>query len=320
MERYTKNPIISRTQIPDIPPYLVDVTSVFNPGAVRFNDKILLMLRVQNRGRETFFLMAESHDGIHFSIAKEPVRFNGIENLNKTVYHCYDARITELEGTYYIMFAMDMDEGCHIGLARTEDFKTFEFMGITTAEDSRNGVLFPEKINGKYMRLDRPNRVAISDGPTTGNAIVLSESDDLLHWQQVKQVITGRFHYWDELIGAGPPPIKTKKGWLQIYHGVATHLSTIFIYKAGVMLLDLENPATVIGRSHQNILEPRELYELTGQVPNVVFPSGAVVEKMDSNGFAEPDSNVYIYYGSADTSVCMASATVEQLTKWALNN
>ena len=126
-------------------------------------------------------------------------------------------------------------------------------------------------------------------------------------------MISGRLHYWDELIGAGPPPIKTRKGWLQIYHGVALHLSNAHIYQAGAMLLDLEDPTKVLGRGKYNILEPRESYELMGQVPNVVFPSGAIAEKVDSDGFADPKSEVLIYYGAADTSVCLAFSTIEEL-------
>jgi beta-1,4-mannooligosaccharide/beta-1,4-mannosyl-N-acetylglucosamine phosphorylase len=262
--------------------------------------------------------MAESKDGIHFDISRKPVYLEGIETVKEPVYHCYDARITPIDGVYYIMFAMDMDSGCHLGLAKTQDFESFKFMGIVTTEDSRNGVLFPEKIDGKFLRLDRPNRLALADGPTSGNTIALSESDDLLHWRLVRPVITGRFHYWDELIGAGPPPVKTKKGWLQLYHGVAQHLSSIFIYQAGVMLLDLANPANVIGRSRLNILEPRESYELVGQVPNVVFPSGMIVENVDKQGFARMDSEALIYYGAADTSVCLAVSTIEELIHYAL--
>ena len=165
---------------------------------------------------------------------------------------------------------------------------------------------------------DRPNKFEVEGGQASGTTIVLSESEDMLNWNPVDKVISGRFHYWDELIGAGPPPVKTRQGWLQIYHGVASHLASIFIYQAGVMLLDLNNPARVIGRCPYNILEPREIYELTGQVPNVVFPSGMIVEQTDSEGFAEPDSMVFIYYGAADTSVCLATTTIKNLINSAM--
>jgi predicted GH43/DUF377 family glycosyl hydrolase len=313
MERYPKNPILTRNEIPDIPPLLTDATSVFNPGAIKNGDIYRLMLRVQSRSRETFFVMAESRDGMKFSVAREIVKFRGIDKIKEKIYHTYDARITRLEDAYYIMFAMDMDSGCQLGLAKTSDFRSFDFLGITSTEDVRNGVLFPEKVGGKYLRMERPNKARPEGGPTTGSTIWLSESDDLIHWKERAPLICGRFHYWDEFIGSGPPPVKTRKGWLHIYHGVATHFGSANIYQAGVMLMDLSDPTKVIGRCRGNILEPREWYELAGQVPNVVFPSGMVVEQMDRDGFAIPDSPVKIYYGAADTAVCLATTTIRKL-------
>lgn len=311
--RYSKNPILTRADIPEIRPHLVDVSSVFNPGAIRAGDRYLLMLRVQNRGRETFLLMAESDNGINFRVAHEAVKFAGIEKISETIFHIYDARLTQIDDSYYIMFAMDMESGCHLGLARTYDFARFEFLGITTQEDTRNGVLFPEKIGGKYLRLDRPNKVQLQGGPTSGNTIYLSESDDLLHWSTVQPIMSGRWHFWDELIGSGPPPVKTEAGWLHVYHGVATHFGSANIYQAGVVLLDLQDPTRTLARSRYNILEPREPYELAGQVPNVVFPSGMIVENIDARGFAATDSPVYLYYGAADTCVGLALTTIKDL-------
>jgi beta-1,4-mannooligosaccharide/beta-1,4-mannosyl-N-acetylglucosamine phosphorylase len=313
MKRHPINPILTRADVPDIRPHLVDCSSVFNPGAIRFGDKYLMMVRTQSRSRETFMVMAESADGIHFTVENKTVDFRGIEKIPEKVYHIYDARITFLEGTYYIMFAMDMDAGCQLGLGQTDDFREFRFLGITSNEDIRNGVLFPEKIGGKYMRLDRPNKARHSSGPTSGSTIWLSSSENLIDWTPVAPVINGRFHYWDEFIGSGPPPVKTRRGWLHIYHGVATHFGSANIYQAGVMLLDLKDPSKVISRGFYNILEPRESWELMGQVPNVVFPSGMIVQQTDAEGFALPDSEVYVYYGAADTCVGLAVSTIAEL-------
>ena len=313
MKRHTKSPILTREDIPDIYPQLVDATSVFNPGAIKFGDKYLLMLRVQSRSRETFMVMAESTNGIDFKVEDKIVDFKGMEKIKEKIYHIYDARISHIEGTYYIMFAMDMDAGCQLGLGKTSDFKNFEFLGITSNEDIRNGVLFPEKVNGNYLRMDRPNRSRHDNGTTSGSTIWLSKSDDLLNWEPLAPLIDGRFHYWDEFIGSGPPPVKTRKGWLHIYHGVAGHFGSSNIYQGGVMLLDLNDPTKVISRSWCNILEPREIYELAGQVPNVVFPSGMIVMEYDAEGFALPDSEVYVYYGAADTCVGLAVTTIEEL-------
>jgi len=319
LQRHPGNPILTRRDLPAIGPELVAVSSVFNPGAVRFGEKFLLMLRIQNRGCETFLMMAEGPDGYQFRVKPQVVHFQGIEKVKDPILHCYDPRITALEGTFYIMVALDMEEGCRLGLARTDDFETFDFLGVVCDEDNRNGVLFPEKIGGRYLRLDRPNKTPLWRGTTTGETICLSESDDLLHWRFVAPVVSGRFHYWDELIGAGPPPIKTQEGWLQIYHGVALHLSSIHIYQAGVLLLDLNDPSKVLARSRYNILEPRELYEVTGQVPNVVFPSGAVPDETDGEGFAPANTRVHLYYGAADTCIGVAHATVKELIRAARN-
>ena len=313
MRRHPANPILSRADVPDVPPLLTDVTSVFNPGAVKVGDRYLLMLRVQARSRETFMVMAESADGFRFDVRPEIVEFKGMAKVAERIYHVYDARITRLEGAYYVMFAMDTDSGCRLGLARTGDFREFEFLGVTSSDDVRNGVLFPEKVGGVYMRLERPNRARPAGGPATGSEIWLAESDDLVHWRARGPVMGGRFHYWDEYIGSGPPPVKTRRGWLHIYHGVATHFGSANIYQAGVALLDLVDPSKVIGRSRGNILEPREPYELAGQVPNVVFPSGLVVEEFDREGYALPASPVKVYYGAADTAVGLAVATIGEL-------
>jgi len=313
MERYHKNPIITRRDIPDVPPHLKDVSSVFNPGAVKYGEKYILLLRVQSRSRETFLMTAESADGEKFRVGRETVRFTGIEKVKGKIFHIYDARIVELEKKFYVMFAMDMEEGCQLGLGRTADFKTFEFIGIVSSGDIRNGVLFPERVQGRYLRYDRPNTSRREGGPTSGSTIWLSESEDMVRWKPVGPVIDGRFHYWDEHIGSGPPPVKTREGWLHVYHGVATHFNSVNIYQAGVFLADLNDPGRLIARCRENILEPRELYELTGQVPNVVFPGGMVVESYDSEGFAKPDSRVRIYYGAADTVVCLAFTTVREL-------
>jgi len=313
LRRVPGNPILTRDDLPDIPPLLTDATSVFNPGAVKAGGITYLMLRVQARSRETFMVMAESADGFRFVVRPEIVAFHGIEKVRERIYHVYDARITVLEGAHYIMFAMDMDSGCQLGLARTDDLRAFRFMGLTSTDDVRNGVLFPEKVGGLYVRLERPNKARLEGGPTTGSEIWLAGSDDLLTWRRLGPVMGGRFHYWDEYIGSGPPPVKTRRGWLHIYHGVASHFGSANIYQAGVALLDLRDPAKVLGRSRGNILEPRETYELCGQVPNVVFPSGMVVEELDAEGFALPSSPVKVYYGAADTAVGLAVTTVAEL-------
>ncbi len=309
LTRSLKNPILTRDDVPDVPPELVDVTSVFNPGAVRHDGRYLLMLRVQTRGRETYLMMAESEDGETFEVAPRVLPVRGMDSVQETVYHCYDPRITRLDGRYYVMFAMDTDFGCCLGLAVTDDFAELEFLGMTGTDDVRNGVLFPERVGGSYLRLERPNQFRFESGVTSGDEIVLSESSDLVEWRTVGSVMRGRLHYWDELIGPGPPPVRTREGWLLVYHGIATH-GSLGIYQAGVALLDLTEPTRVVARGRNNVLEPRELYEVTGQVPNVVFPCGMVVDEFDGDGCALPEATVRLYYGAADTCVGLATGTV----------
>ncbi|HBC46720.1 MAG TPA: hypothetical protein DCZ43_06710 [candidate division Zixibacteria bacterium] len=313
MKRYNKNPLISRSDVPCIGPHLSDVSSVFNPGAVRWNDLVALILRVQNRGRETFLLPAFSNDGIHFKIEDQPIQFHGIEKLPYRIYHIFDPRITQIGGIFYITLALDIDGGCRIGLAQTTDFKQFDFLGELLHEDARNAVLFPVKLDGKYAMFYRPNRKSLNGGVSSGNAIELGLSDDLLNWTPQGSVLKGRFHYWDEFIGSGPPPLKTNRGWLHVYHGIATHFASSNIYQAGVILLDLNDPKKVIARSRYNILEPREIYELTGQVPNVVFPSGLVTAHHIQGDTLDVGTKLLLYYGAADTCVGLATTTVGEL-------
>ncbi len=316
MKRSSRNPIITRQDIISDLEALRDVSSVFNPGAAVFKENILLLLRVQNRARETFLVKAESEDGYSFNISESPVEFIGLDNQSdRSIYHIYDPRISQIEEKYYILCAMDTSEGCFLGLFETDDFEHLHFQGYVSEPDVRNGVLFPEKINGFYYRLERPNRCLLDNGPKTGSTITVSRSADMLKWERISDLFSGRPHYWDELIGSGPPPIKTRKGWLHIYHGVATHFASSNIYQAGYCLLDLNQPEKVIKREKYNILEPRELYELTGQVPNVVFPSGMIALEYDQEGFINENGRILIYYGAADTVVALAETTLNDILK-----
>ena len=188
-----------------------------------------------------------------------------------------------------------------------------ELARLTGGEDTRNGVMFPAVIDGRYWMLERPNERRLSSGPSTGRGIVLSASEDLITWRKQGSVLAGRPHYWDEIIESGPPPVRVAEGWLHIYHGVATHFQSVNIYQAGAVLLNAADPTRVEGRTLENILEPRETWETTGQVPNVVFPSGMVVTPLDDDGAASPSSEVRLYYGAADTCVGLAVTTIEKI-------
>jgi len=258
-------------------------------------------------------MIAHGDDGVAFRVEPRLLEIEGLESVGLPLFHVYDLRVTPIDGELHAVFAADTGVGCRLGVAQLYDGERLRLVGFGVEVDSRNGVLFPQKIGGRYLRLERPNRLDLGSGVTSGDEIWLAESSDLAAWRLVQPVMAGRPRYWDELIGSGPPPVKTREGWLHVYHGVARHFAAANVYQAGVCLLDLDDPSRVIARGRNNVLEPREPYELTGQVPNVVFPTGIVVEEQDAEGFALPTSPVRLYYGAADTAVALAETTVDRL-------
>ena len=312
MKRHSANPILTRADVPAVSPLVADPSSVFNPGAVRVGGRDLLLLRVQTRGRETVLMAAESEDGVRFTVRPRLLEIAGIEAVQPPPYHVYDPRLTLLDGVVHCVASADTEAGCRLLVARMDEDLNLELVGFDADTEARNGVLFPERIGGRWCRLERPNATRLPSGTLSGDSIRLSFSEDLVTWTAGPTVMTGRFHYWDELIGSGPPPVKTREGWLHLYHGVATHFGG-GIYQAGACLLDLEDPSRVLARGRNNVLEPRELYETVGQVPNVVFPSGLIVEGLDDEGFAPPEARVRLYYGAADTCIALAESTIGEL-------
>jgi predicted GH43/DUF377 family glycosyl hydrolase len=313
LRRESDRPLLTPADIPPLRRDLEDVSGVFNPGAVSWRGRELLLLRVQTRGRTTLLVPAERRLGGDVKVFGPPVDIEGLQDLDPAPAHVYDPRLTVIDGVLYVTLAADFRNECRILTAKSADFEHWQLVESGADEDVRNAVMFPDRFDGRYMRLQRPNQNMRESAPSTGTTITLAQSSDLVTWAEIATVIEGRPQRWDEWIGSGPPPVKTEEGWLHIYHGVATHFASVNIYQAGVVLLDLEDPSRVISRGAFNILEPREPWELTGQVPNVVFPSGMIVENVDDNGFADPSSVVRIYYGAADTVVGLATSTVAEL-------
>lgn len=317
--------LLDRTQLPPMPPEIVDPTSVFNPGAALVDGVTQLLLRVQTRGRRTFLVPAAADDGLRFRVAERPSLLSGLTGWARaaglTVHHVYDPRLTLLEGRLLAVTAVDTDRGCRLVLWRAAGEAAAGFAGLDRLEfiaavgdrDTRNGVLFPERLGGCYALLERPNRPGDAGDPASGRTIVLSVSDDLERWREAGPVFSGRPHYWDEGIGSGPPPVRTAAGWLHVYHGIATHFRSVSIYQAGAVLLAGDDPTRVLARTADNFLEPRLPWELTGQVPNVVFPSGWTVEPLDAAGTAPPEARVRLYYGAADTLTALAVTSVGDL-------
>lgn len=279
----------------------IECSSVFNAGATWFENKVLLLLRAEDFSRQTHFYVATSDNGIDFEVRPEEIRYpmRAVEKAQGA--HRFDMRITPLDGAYYCCHATWMGKlGCSIAMARTTDFVDFEPMPSLSVPSNRNAVLFPEKINGLYARLERPQNI---DG---AGQIWVSYSPDLRYWGD-SAPLNMPFTAWStRKSGAGCIPIKTPAGWLAIYHATAMTASSENYY-LGVMLLDLHDPSKVIACPTRFILAAEEVYECVGQVPNVVFTGGAV--EMD-------DGTLNVYYGGADTRMCLAQTTVERLLQF----
>jgi predicted GH43/DUF377 family glycosyl hydrolase len=190
-------------------------------------------------------------------------------------------------------------------LAITKDFKTYKKLGRMTNStvDDRDVMIFPEKINGKYVRLSRPMTWCGKGYPNVNPATYIAYSDDLMEWNNPKLLMEGQTWWEDKKIGASCPPIKTEKGWFHIYHGVSKKDQA---YRVGAVLLDLENPEIIIARTKDFIMQPDMPYELEGMYNACVFPTGNVVV----NG------TLYVYYGAADKYVCVATANFNDILEY----
>ena len=248
--------------------------------------------------------LAVSSDGLHWNIRPEPV----FSMSGNGIIRAYDPRITDLGGGEYgVCFAVESTAGTRGGIALTKDFEHFEVKSISVPVN-RNMALFPEKIGGEYVRLERPFLTG-----DRNHSIWLSRSPDLVHWGESELVLAcGDLPYSDLKIGPAAPPVKTPQGWLTLIHGVEVQDQPFpgwardwkRCYYGGVMLLDPENPAKIIALAGVPLLVPEEPYEIEGYRGGVIFPGGMI---------AEPDGTVKIYYGAADTVECLAEAEIQDL-------
>lgn len=236
--------------------------------------------------------LARSRDGIHFTVEDKPFI---APHDDTDCYGVEDARATFIDGKYYINFTVVSQDSWATALAVTEDFKTVERKGIIFHPENKDVVIFPEKINGKYIALHRPNNSGFGKA-----SIWYAESLDLLHWGNHNCIARPRDNRWESMkIGGGAPPIKTKEGWFIIYHGKGDKS----LYSLFCMLLDLDDPSKVVKRAEEPLLIPTERYEKEGFFGNVVF----------SNGMVEKDGKVFVYYGAADESTCVVVTDMDSL-------
>jgi predicted GH43/DUF377 family glycosyl hydrolase len=250
--------------------------------------------------------LADSDDGFRFVARREPFIVPAAEGpfAQYEAFGVEDPRICAMDGEYLITYSAYSRHGVRIALARTCDFVTVERIALITQADLRNVVIFPQKFDGRYARLDRPH------SEISPWSIWISFSPDLIHWGSSRVVMKPVQYHWDEMkIGPGATPIRTPKGWLHIYHGVFPTMDGS-VYRLGVALHDLDDPAKVVGVCDRWILQPEDPWEVTGYVHNVVFTCGAI---------PEPDGTLKIYWGGADKVMCVGTADIEQLVDLCLS-
>lgn len=300
--RYSQNPIIRRDAIPSS-------NSIFNSAVVPFEDGYAGLFRCDSKCVSMDLFAGFSKDGVHWEINHEPISFEGDAEVIKREYR-YDPRVCFIEDRYYITWCNGY-HGPTIGVGYTFDFKTFHQMENAFLPYNRNGVLFPRKINGKYVMLSRPS----DTGHTPFGDIFCSLSSDLEYWghhRHVMSTIKDDISAWQSTkIGTGSVPIETDEGWLLIYHGVLNTCNG-FVYRMGAAILDLEQPWNVIARSKAYVMAPYELYECVGDVPNVVFPCATLADSQTGK--------IAIYYGCADTVTGLAFTTVDDMVKYIKDN
>lgn len=297
--RSKRNPIISRD-------LLLNSNSIFNSAVVPFNGEFTGVFRCDNKARRMVIHSGRSKDGIDWEIEEDPIQFICQDEEIGDFEYRYDPRVCWIEDRYYVTWCNGY-HGPTIGVGYTYDFKEFYQLENAFLPFNRNGVLFPKKINGKYAILSRPS----DRGHTPFGDIFYSESPDMCYWGCHRHVMSPVNGWQSTKVGAGPIPIETTEGWLMIYHGVLTSCNG-FVYSAGAALLDLDKPWKVIHRTEPYILSPQTLDECVGDVPNVVFPVAALCDA--------PTGRMAIYYGAADTVVCLAFTQVDDLIDFVKSN
>ena len=315
IKRCELNPILSAKDIP------YNAALIFNAGVAKIDGEYYMLFRNDYASLEnprklcgTNLGLARSKDGIHWVADPQPCFAMKTEEIERI----YDPRIQVIDGEIYLCFAVDTKHGIRGGIAKTDkEFKKFEVLSLS-APDNRNMVLFPEKINGKFARLESPFPV-YSMGYDKFD-IWYSDSPDMKYWGNTQLVLGAeKVPYANAKIGPAAPPIKTKYGWLTTFHAVRAvepkkngwENSWAKEYYAGIMLLDLENPSKVVGLCETPLLVPEAEYETSGGFRNdVIFPGGMILED---------DGEVKIYYGAADTVECLATAHIDDLVNMCIN-
>jgi predicted GH43/DUF377 family glycosyl hydrolase len=292
-KKYENNPIMSPEMMPKA------VLYTFNPGAIQFGDETIMIMDVTTLDDIHRLWIARSKDGINFTPDPEALPMPP-KDPNHREMNTYDPRITKIGDEYIILYASDLEQNkVRVGILRTKDFETFERVSTASELGNRNGCLFPEKFDVLYTRFDRP----------FGNemdpcSMWLTQSPDLVFWG-LSRPLTYKGEVFNDghKFGAGAVPIKTDRGWLEIYHTVSVTCNG-FVYRLKAMMLDFEDPSKVIAYTNDFLLWPEFDYEMRGRVMNVVFTCNALVDN---------DGTVRVYYGAADTTIGLATAKLDDI-------
>ena len=292
-ERSTHNPILT---IADLQYH---ANSVFNPAAARVDGETVLLVRVEDLRGISHLHVARSSDGLTGWRFDDDVLLRSDErNHPEEIWGCEDPRLTWLpeRDAWAIAYTAYSRRGPLVSLAMTRDFRSVERLGSVMPPEDKDAALFPRRIDGRWAMIHRPS-------PLRGGAHMwISYSPDLRHWGDHSLLLEARDGAWWDAgkIGLGPPPIETPEGWLVMYHGVHT-TSDGPSYRAGLALLDLEDPRVVRHRTDEWVFGPAEPYEMHGDVGRVVFPCGWIHD--------EPGNRLLLYYGAADSVIGVATAS-----------
>lgn len=291
IHRWEGNPVVTMEDLS------FRASDICNAGAVKVGDTYLLLITIESlRGHKNLYL-ARSTDSHYFEVDDEPFIKPSTDKafIKHEEIGIADGRITPFEDHYYIIYTAESRHGFRLGLARTDDFENVTRLGLISEVDTKGGTLFPEKINGRYARFERP---------WSGSRIWISYSDDLIYWGGYEALLSPRPGYWDAgRVGDAVPPIRLKDGrWLLIYYGIKD-TSSGPLFKIGAVFLDPDNPARVLARTNIPILSPRKRYERVGDIPNIVFSCGGILE----------GEKLLLYYGASDSCICLGSTTIHEI-------
>jgi beta-1,4-mannooligosaccharide/beta-1,4-mannosyl-N-acetylglucosamine phosphorylase len=291
-ERSPRNPILT---VEDLP---YPANAIFNPGAAQVGAETLLLIRVEDLRGISHLHVARSVDGVtDWRFDPAPLLVPEPDRYPEEIWGCEDPRLTWLpeRDEWAISYTAYSRRGPLVSLATTTDFRSVQRLGPVMPPEDKDAALFSRRLAGRWAMIHRPTPLR------GGTHMWVSYSPDLRHWGDHGLLLEARDGAWWDAgkIGLGPPPIETPDGWLVLYHGA--HLTASGpIYRVGLALLDLEDPTIVLRRSDEWAFGPREDYEREGDVGDVVFPCGWIVD--------EPRDEVRMYYGAADTRIGLATA------------